>query len=92
MRLLKVLTGIACLAAGVVVGALNTQAVRLDLGVVELEPSLGVALIVALLAGVLIGGLVLAASVVWPLRRRLARAERARTVPAAQERLVEPDA
>ncbi|GAB3734120.1 hypothetical protein GCM10028862_17020 [Luteimonas pelagia] len=89
MRLLRVLTGIACLAAGVVVGALNTQPVRLDLGVAYVEPSLGVALIVALLAGVLIGGLVLAASVVWPLRRRLARVERAH---AAQSAPVDPGA
>lgn len=76
MRLLRILLAIACLAAGIVVGALNTQLVRLDLGLVELTPSLGVALIVALLLGVLVGGLALAASVVWPLRRRLARAER----------------
>lgn len=76
MRLLRILLALACLAAGIVVGALNTQLVRLDLGLVELTPSLGVALIVALLLGVLVGGLVLAASVVWPLRRRLARAER----------------
>jgi uncharacterized integral membrane protein len=76
MRLLRVLTGIACLAAGIIVGALNTQPVRLDLGLAVVEPSLGVALIVSLLAGVVVGGLVLAASVVWPLRRRLARAER----------------
>jgi lipopolysaccharide assembly protein A len=76
MRLLRILLALACLAAGIVVGALNTQLVRLDLGLVELTPSLGVALILALLLGVLVGGLALAASVVWPLRRRLARAER----------------
>jgi lipopolysaccharide assembly protein A len=80
MRLLRILLALACLAAGVVVGALNTQLVRLDLGLVELTPSLGVALIVALLLGVLVGGLALAASVVWPLRRRLARAERGAAV------------
>lgn len=77
MRLLRILLALACLAAGIVVGALNTQLVRLDLGLVELTPSLGVALIIALLLGVLVGGMALAASVVWPLRRRLARAERA---------------
>jgi len=76
MRLLRILLALACLAAGIVVGALNTQLVRLDLGLVELTPSLGVALILALLLGVLVGGLALAAGVVWPLRRRLARAER----------------
>jgi lipopolysaccharide assembly protein A len=76
MRLFRILLALACLAAGIVVGALNTQRVRLDLGLVELHPSLGVALILALLLGVLVGGMALAAGVVWPLRRRLARAER----------------
>ena len=82
MRLIRLLIAIACLAAGVVVGALNTEHVNLDLGFVLVHPSLGVALIVALLLGVLVGGVVLAASVVWPLRRRLARAERARPSPS----------
>ena len=76
MRLIRFLVAIACLAVGAVVGALNRQPVSIDLGVAYIPTNLGVALIVALLLGVLIGGLAISASLVLPLRRRLARAER----------------
>ncbi|MGQ4659369.1 lipopolysaccharide assembly protein LapA domain-containing protein [Lysobacter sp. F6437] len=76
MRLIRFLVAIACLAVGAVVGALNRQLVSIDLGVTHIPTNLGVALIVALLLGVLIGGLAISASLVLPLRRRLARAER----------------
>ena len=78
MRLIRLLIALVCLVAGVAVGAMNPQAVALDLGFVALPTTLGVAVIVALLLGVLVGGLVLAASVVLPLRQRLRRAEAAR--------------
>lgn len=78
MRLIRLLIAFACLAIGVAVGALNTQAVQLDLGFVRLPTSLGVAVLVALLLGVLIGGMTMTASVVLPLRQRLRRAESAR--------------
>ncbi len=78
MRLFRLLIALACLAAGIAVGGLNTQAVRLDLGFVQLPTSLGVAVLVALLLGVVIGGLALTASVVLPLRQRLRRVESAR--------------
>jgi uncharacterized integral membrane protein len=78
MRLIRLLIALACLVAGVVVGALNTQAVRLDLGFAQLPTSLGVAVLVALLLGVIVGGLVLTASVVLPLRQQLRRAQAGR--------------
>lgn len=78
MRLIRLLTAFACIAAGIAIGALNMNPVRLDIGFTLLSTTLGVVVIVALLIGVLLGGLVLAASVVWPLRRRLAQSERAR--------------
>jgi uncharacterized integral membrane protein len=78
MRLFRLLIALACLAAGIAVGGLNTQAVRLDLGFVQLPTSLGVAVLVAVLLGVVIGGLALTASVVLPLRQRLRRVESAR--------------
>ncbi|MGQ4583562.1 lipopolysaccharide assembly protein LapA domain-containing protein [Lysobacter sp. F60174L2] len=80
MRLIRFLVAIACLAVGAVVGALNRQPVSIDLGVAYIPTNLGVALIVALLLGVLIGGLAISASLVLPLRRRLARAERQQRV------------
>ena len=79
MRLIRLLIALACLVAGVAVGAMNPQAVTLDLGFIAVTTTLGVAVIVALLLGVLVGGLVLAASVVLPLRQRLRRAEAGRT-------------
>ncbi|MGH8074503.1 MAG: lipopolysaccharide assembly protein LapA domain-containing protein [Lysobacter sp.] len=84
MRLIRFLVAIACLALGAVVGALNRQLVSIDLGLAHIPTNLGVALIVSLLLGVLIGGLAISASLVLPLRRRLARAERQQRVePAA---------
>ena len=76
MRLIRLLIAIACLAVGAVLGALNRQRVSIDLGFTHLPTHLGVALIVALLLGVILGGLAISASIVMPLRRRLARAER----------------
>ena len=78
MRMFRLLIALACLAAGIAVGGLNTQPVQLDLGFVQLPTSLGVAVLVALLLGVVVGGLALAASVVLPLRQRLRRVESAR--------------
>ena len=83
MRLFRLLIALACLAAGVAVGGLNTQAVQLDLGFAQLPTSLGVAVLVALLLGVVVGGLALAASVVLPLRQRLRRLESTRTNDSA---------
>jgi len=72
---LRLIVAFACLAAGVIVGALNPQPAVLDLGFTRASAALGVIVLVALLIGVLAGGLALAASVVLPLRQRLRRAE-----------------
>lgn len=83
MRVIRLLIALVCLAAGAVLGALNRQIVSIDLGVGFVPAtSLGIALIVALLIGALIGGLAISASVVLPLRRRLARAERITAGPS----------
>ena len=76
IRLVRLLIALACLAAGVVVGALNPQPAVLDLGFAQAATSLGVIVLVALLAGVVAGGLALAASTVWPMHQRLRRAQR----------------
>jgi putative membrane protein len=81
MRLIRLLLAFACLAVGAIIGALNRQLVSVDLGVVHVPTNLGVALIVALLLGVLLGGLAISASVVLPLRRRLARAQDRQPLP-----------
>ncbi len=76
MRLIRLIIAFACLAVGAILGALNRDLVSIDFAVVQATTTLGVALIVALLSGVLLGGLAIAASVVLPLRRRLARLQR----------------
>jgi len=84
MRVIRLLIALACLAAGAILGALNRQIVSIDLGIGFVPAtSLGIALIVALLLGALIGGLAISASVVLPLRRRLGRAERAASAAPA---------
>ncbi|RPE81717.1 lipopolysaccharide assembly protein LapA domain-containing protein [Vulcaniibacterium tengchongense] len=84
MRFFRFLIAFACLAVGAALGALNREQVRIDLGAGIVEATLGVALLAALLLGVLLGGLAVIAGVVLPLRRRLALAQRTpveRTTP-----------
>src|SRR3546814_5726319 len=58
MRLIRFLIALLCIAAGVVVGALNPQPVSLDLGFTTLRGTLGVSMLIALLVGAIAGGLV----------------------------------
>jgi uncharacterized integral membrane protein len=74
MRLIRFLIALLCVALGVVVGALNPQSISLDLGFAIVRGTLGVSLLAAMLLGAIVGGLVLAASVILPLRQRLRRA------------------
>ncbi|WP_242107460.1 lipopolysaccharide assembly protein LapA domain-containing protein [Luteimonas aquatica] len=82
MRLLRFLIGLSCVAAGVVIGMLNSQAIAVDFGAFTLRSTLGVALLAAMLLGAIAGGLLLAASVILPLRQQLRRERRARPVAA----------
>ena len=72
MRLVRWLIAVLCVAAGAIVGALNAQPVSLDLGFAILRATLGVCLLVSLLLGVVVGGLVAAASMARRLRRNAA--------------------
>ncbi|GAA4866113.1 LapA family protein [Luteimonas vadosa] len=74
MRVLRLLLAFASIALGVAIGALNPQAVTLDLGVVLVPTTLGVLVLSTLLLGAILGGIMLVASVVLPLRRRLHQA------------------
>lgn len=73
MRVIKSLIALCFVAMGVVFGALNTQRVHVDLWFDAIDGRLGLVLLTVLLAGALIGGLVVMASMVWPMRRRLQR-------------------
>ncbi len=77
MTILRLLALVAFLAAGLVVGSLNPQRIVLDFGLVEVVTTTGVAVMVALLAGVLLGGGIVMATTVLPLQARLRRAGKA---------------
>ena len=85
MRLIRILIALACLVAGIVVGALNPQPVTIDFGFTHGSATLGVAILLSLLVGVLAGGFAVLASVVLPLRQRLRRTGNARDVPVAND-------
>lgn len=84
MRLIRLLIALLFAAIGVVSGALNPLAVAIDLGFVKLPATLGVALLVSVLIGAILGGLMLSASVILPLRKELRRA-RAMRMPAQSD-------
>jgi lipopolysaccharide assembly protein A len=77
MRPLRALLAVLFLIVGVVLGALNPASATVDLGLFHLRAGLGVILLCTLLAGVLLGGLAITASVVLPLRRELRRGRKA---------------
>lgn len=69
--LLQLLIALAFVAGGVVFGAFNPQAVTLDFHLLQVHASLGVAILVALFVGALLGGIAVVVGLVWPLQRRL---------------------
>ena len=85
MRLIKALLALMFILLGVIFGALNKQLVHVDLWARGFEARLGVTLLTVLLLGALLGGLVVTAGVVWPLRRRLHKATGASSGPDLQE-------
>jgi lipopolysaccharide assembly protein A len=76
MAILRLLVLVAFLAVGLVVGSLNPQRIVLDFGLAELVTTSGIAIMVSLLAGVLLGGGIVMVTTVLPLRARLRRATR----------------
>jgi uncharacterized integral membrane protein len=74
MRLIKALLALLFVVFGVLFGALNREPVSIDLGIYQIQSlSLGTSLLLAVLAGAVLAGFVLTASVIWPLRHRLRR-------------------
>ena len=90
MAILRLLLLVAFLAAGLVVGSLNRQRIVLDFGLAEVVTTTGIAGMVALLAGVLLGGGLVLATSVLPLRTRLGRAQSAAASAAAKPADPEP--
>ena len=77
MPLLKTLLALAFIIMGIVFGALNRDVMRIDLFFTTLQASIGLTVLLVLLLGCLLGGLVVLATVVWPMRTNLAKAEKA---------------
>jgi putative membrane protein len=75
--LLQVLIALVFVAGGVLFGAFNPQAVIVDFYVAQAPVSLGVGLLIALFVGAAVGGMAITVGIVWPMQRRLRRAERA---------------
>ena len=74
--LLQVLIALAFMAGGVLFGAFNPQAVNIDFHWFVIPASLGVALLIAVLVGAVLGGIAVTVGIAWPLRRQLRKARR----------------
>ncbi len=84
MSTIRLVVALIFLAAGLVIGVLNTQPIVLKLLFTEIPTSSGVAIILSLLFGVLIGGLIVMATMVLPLYARLRKAGKAQaSAPSA---------
>jgi len=76
MPLFKTLLALAFTIMGIVFGALNRDVMRIDLFFTTLQASIGLTVLLVLLLGCLLGGLVVLATVVWPMRANLIKAEK----------------
>jgi len=90
MKVFRLLLLLAVLVIGLIIGAVNLTPMTFNLVFTELHSSVGVALITALLVGVIVGAGLVLVSVVIPLYSSLRRANKAlaagpaATVSAAQ--------
>lgn len=81
MKVARLLILLAVLVAGLVIGALNSQDMTLNLGFTAIHSSTGLAITVALLTGAIIGAGLVLVGVVIPLYSRLRKAQK--VAPAA---------
>lgn len=77
MKVVRLLILLAVLVGGLVIGSLNSQRIDISLGFWVLQTTSGIAIIVSLLLGTLLGGALVTAGVVIPLYARLRRANKA---------------
>jgi putative membrane protein len=76
MRLVFLFLALTCIAAGILFGALNPHAARVDFYWFALDGSLGLLLLGSALGGAVLGGIAMLVGMVWPLQARLRRARR----------------
>ena len=77
MNVVRLLILLAVLVAGLIIGALNSDKMVLSLGFTQITTTTGLAIIVALLSGAIIGGGIVLASLVIPLYAKLRKAQKA---------------
>jgi uncharacterized membrane protein YciS (DUF1049 family) len=77
MKIARLLILLVFLLAGLVIGSLNSQQIVINFGFTGIATTSGIAIIVALFAGVLIGASLLLATLVIPLYAKLRRANKA---------------
>jgi len=91
MKVFRLLLMLAFLLVGLVIGALNSQPILIDFAFSSIATTSGVAIIVSLLAGVLIGGALVLAAMVVPLYSKLRLANKqAAAARVATPTVVEP--
>lgn len=76
MKVFRLIVMLAFLLVGLVIGALNSQPILIDFAVTSIPTTSGVAIIVAMLAGALIGGAVVLVAGVLPLYSKLRQANK----------------
>ena len=77
MPLLRTLLALAFFMLGIIFGALNRDVMHIDLFFTRVQAGIGLTVLLVLLLGCLLGGLVVLATVVWPMRSALAKAQKA---------------
>ena len=90
MRVFRLLVMLAFLLVGLIIGAVNSQDVTLDFLFSSVHTTSGIAIIVALLVGVLIGAGMVLVSMVIPLYSKLRQANKAAAVSRADAGPVAP--
>ncbi|HEY5972777.1 MAG TPA: hypothetical protein VIT22_12605 [Pseudoxanthomonas sp.] len=77
MNIFRLIVALAFLVLGLVIGFLNdSPAITLDLIFFKWATTPGNAIILSLLTGVVIGGLIILATLVWPLYSKLRKANK----------------
>lgn len=77
MNVFRLIVALVFLAAGLIVGIWNTESITLSLPFTTgIKTSSGAAIILSLLSGVVIGGLIVLATMVWPLYAKLRKANK----------------
>ena len=76
MKVFRLLVLLAVLILGLIIGAMNMDEMTINLLFTQLKTSVGVAIIAALLIGVIVGAGLVLVSVVIPLYNQLRRANK----------------